>query len=81
MKRKIFVAVLALSSGLMMVFAAAVDKCTEKHKACQDTCFSFNLQCKQRGNDSLECDNRMKVCKSECDKKLTDCQAKKNIGR
>jgi hypothetical protein len=81
MKRKIFVAVLTLSSGLMMVFAAAVDKCTEKHKSCTDQCTSFNMQCKARGNDSADCENRFKQCKSACDKKLTECQAKKNIGR
>lgn len=81
MKRKICLAVLALSSGLMMVFAAAVDKCTEKHKSCTDQCTSFNMQCKARGNDSIECDNRLKQCKSACDKALTDCQAKKIIGK
>jgi hypothetical protein len=81
MKRKICVAVLALSSGVMMVFAATVDKCTAKHKSCNEQCNSFNIQCKARGNDSMDCDNRLKQCKAACDKALTDCQAKKNIGR
>ena len=81
MKRKICVAVLALSSGVMMVFAATADKCTEKHKSCSDQCNSFNIQCKARGNDAMDCDAKFKQCKADCDKALTDCQAKKNIGR
>ena len=82
MKRKICLAVLALSGGLMMVFAAApVDKCAAKHKNCVDSCNSFNLQCKARGNDSMECDQRMKQCTAACDKTLKECQAKKVIGK
>lgn len=81
MKRKICLAVLALSSGWMMVFAATSDKCTQKHKSCTEQCNSFHIQCKSRGNDSMQCDDRLKQCKSACDKTLTDCEAKKNIGR
>jgi hypothetical protein len=81
MKRKICVAILTLSSGLMMVFAAAVDKCAEKHKSCTESCTSFNIQCKARGNDAADCDARLKQCTAACDKTLTDCKAKKIIGK
>lgn len=81
MKRKIVVAVLALSSGLMMVFAATTDKCTEKHKNCTDACNSSNIMCKSRGNDAADCEGRFKQCTAACDTKLKDCQAKKIIGK
>jgi hypothetical protein len=77
MKRKLCLAMLALSSGLMMVFAAAVDKCTEKHKNCVDSCSGFQMQCKSRGADTLECERQFKECSSKCDTALKDCQAKK----
>jgi len=81
MKRKICVAVLALCSGVIMVFAATADKCTEKHKGCVDACNSSNMMCKSRGNDAADCDNRFKQCTAACDTKLKECQAKKIIGK
>ena len=78
MKRKVSLAVLALSSGLMIVlFAANVDKCTEKFNSCKESCANQHAQCKARGSDAVTCDHRLKECVSDCDKGLKDCQAKK----
>ena len=76
MKRKICLALLALSSGLMMVFAANVDKCTEKFEACKVTCGNQRAQCLARGSDPGACDARLQACNSDCGKDLKTCQAK-----
>jgi hypothetical protein len=77
MKRKTCVALLALSSGLMMVFAANVDKCTEKFNGCTESCGHLKAQCMARGNVVEYCNSRLKECSSDCDKALKTCQAKK----
>jgi hypothetical protein len=77
MKRKICVTLLALSSGLMMVFAAAaVDKCTEKFDACKVTCDNLKAQLTARGSTPDTISMRHKQCLADCDKALKDCQAK-----
>lgn len=77
MKRKTCLAFLTLSGGLMMVFAAAPDKCTEKFNACNVTCGHMKAQCMARGNDVDYCNGRLKACMSDCDKALKTCQTKK----
>ena len=76
MKRKTCMALLALSSGLMIVFAADVDKCTEKFDACKVTCGNQRAQCMARGSNVESCDFRLKQCNKDCDKDLKACQAK-----
>jgi hypothetical protein len=77
MKRKTCLALLALSSGLMMVFAANVDKCTEKFNSCTESCTNLRAQCMARGNNVESCNYRLKECSSGCDKALKACQTKK----
>jgi hypothetical protein len=77
MKRKTCLALLALSSGLMMVFAADADKCTQKFNSCTESCVNQKSQCKARGNDSDLCESRLKQCTAGCDKDLKTCQTKK----
>ena len=76
MKRKICLSFLALSSGLMMVFAANVDKCTEKFEACKVTCDNVKAQCKAAGSQPGACESRFRQCNADCDKDLKACQAK-----
>ena len=76
MKRKICLSFLALSSGLMMVFAANVDKCTEKSEACKLSCGNQKAQCMARGSDPAACDARLQACTADCAKDLKTCQAK-----
>lgn len=77
MKRKTCLALLALSSGLMMVFAVSPDKCTEKFESCKVTCGNLRAQCIARGSNVESCDFRLKQCTADCDKALKACQAKK----
>ena len=77
MKRKTALALFALSSGLMMVFAANVDKCTEKFNSCIVSCGNLQAQCKARGSTPEACEMRYKECSKECDKALKACQTKK----
>jgi hypothetical protein len=77
MKRKTCVALLALSGGLMMVFAADVDKCTEKFNSCKESCGNLRAQCMARGSNVESCDFRLRECSRDCDKALKTCQAKK----
>ena len=79
MKRKTCVALLALSSGLMMVFAANVDKCTEKFESCKQACGNLQAQCKARGSTPEACNSRYKMCIADCDKDLKTCQAKSQV--
>ncbi len=80
MKRKICMALLALSSGLMMVFAATnVDKCTEKFESCKESCGNQQAQCKARGSTPEACNSRYKGCLADCDKDLKTCQAKSQV--
>jgi hypothetical protein len=76
MKRKTCIALLALSSGLMIVFAADIDKCTEKFDGCKVTCGNMKAQCMARGNNVESCNFRLKQCTEGCDKDLKACQAK-----
>jgi hypothetical protein len=76
MKRKTCVVLLALSSGLMMVFAANVDKCVETFEACKVTCGHQQAQCKARGSDVAVCNGRLNECNAACNKDVKDCQAK-----
>ena len=76
MKRKTCMALLALSSGLMIVFAADVDKCTEKFDACKVTCGNLRAQCRARGSDEGACESRFKQCNADCSKDLKTCQDK-----
>lgn len=76
MKRKTCMALLALSSGLMIVFAADVDKCTEKFDACKVSCGNQRAQCMARGATVESCDSRLKQCEADCSKDLKACQAK-----
>ncbi len=75
-RKKICVALLALSSGLMMVFAVEVDKCAEKFNACKETCENEKARCKARGNRIEYCNNRLNQCNAGCNQELKDCQAK-----
>jgi hypothetical protein len=76
MKRKTCIALLALSSGLMIVFAADVDKCTEKFDACKVTCGNQRAQCRARGSDEGSCESRFNQCNADCSKDLKTCQDK-----
>jgi hypothetical protein len=76
MKRKICLALFTLSSGLMMVFAANVDKCTEKFEACKVTCGNLQAQCKAAGSNPERCASGFRGCNADCDKGLKTCQAK-----
>ncbi len=77
MKRKTCVALLALSSGLMMVFAATTaDKCTEKYDACKGSCETLGRNCKTHGNRDDYCAARVSECMANCEKDLKACQAK-----
>jgi hypothetical protein len=77
MKRKTYLALLALSSGLMMVFAANVDKCTEKFNSCTESCGHLKAQLKARGSTPESVEARYKECSQDCDKALKACQTKK----
>ena len=79
MKRKICVALLALSSGLMMAYAAEPDKCTEKSEASKKTCRFEQAQCKARGATPESCENHYKQCIMDADKALKDCQTKAGV--
>jgi hypothetical protein len=80
MKRKICVTLLALSSGLMMVFAVTnADKCTEKFESCKESCASGQAMCKARGSIPEACNFRYKQCIADCDKDLKTCQAKSQV--
>lgn len=76
MKLKICLALLVLSSGLMMVLAANVDKCTEKFEACKVTCGNLKAQCLRRGSDPGACDAGLEACNADCARGLKTCQAK-----
>jgi hypothetical protein len=76
MKRKICLALLALSSGLMMVLAVEVDKCAEKFNSCKEVCENDKVRCKVRGNNIEYCNNGLNQCNADCNKKLKECQAK-----
>ena len=67
-------ALLALSSGLMIVLAGNVDKCTEKFNACKTTCTNLWHQCKTRGAEIDSCNSQRKQCEAGCDADLKKCQ-------
>jgi hypothetical protein len=79
MKRKICVALLALSSGVMMVFAVEVDKCAEKFEECKVVCGNDKARCMARGNQVEYCNARLNECNADCNKKVKECQAKSGI--
>lgn len=76
MKRKTCLVLLALSSGLMMVFAANVDKCTETFEACKVTCGNQHAQCKARGSVIEACNGRLNECNAACNKAVEACKNK-----
>jgi hypothetical protein len=76
MKRKTCVVLLTLSSGLLMVFGATVDKCQEKFESCKVTCGNEKAQCKARGGTIENCEKTEKMCLSDCDKALEKCHKK-----
>ena len=78
MKRKICVALLSLSSGLMMVFAGQREQCIEKFEECKLVCENDKARCKARGNRIEYCNNRLNQCNAECNAAVKECQAKGN---
>lgn len=77
MKKQISVAVLLVSGGVMMMFAAApADPCADKHKSCTDSCAITQSQSLRRGVDRLQAENAFNRCVKACDKTKTDCEAK-----
>jgi hypothetical protein len=76
MKRKILVALFALCSGLMMVFAAEVDKCVEKFNSCVEVCGFDKARCMARGNTVEYCNNGLNQCNAACNKGVKECQEK-----
>lgn len=76
MKRKTCIGLLALSSGLMIVFAADVDKCIEKFESCKVTCGNQKAQCMARGTTVESCNARLNECNADCNKDLKKCQSK-----
>jgi hypothetical protein len=76
-KKQISVAALIMSGCVMMVFAATTaDPCTEKHKACTDSCAISQSQSLRRGVDRLDAENAYKQCVKSCDKAKADCDPK-----
>jgi hypothetical protein len=76
-KKKISVAALIMSGCVMVVFAATTaDPCTEKHKACTDSCAIAQSQSLRRGVDRLDAENAYKQCVKSCDKAKADCDPK-----
>lgn len=65
-----------MSGCVMMVFAAKVEPCAEKHKSCTESCGNVKAQCKARGSDPDRCENAYKMCLQDCDKAKTDCEGK-----
>ena len=83
MKRKICFAMLTLTAGLMMVFAAPpapapkADPCTEKYNSCKEVCSNRQAQCKASGSTPENCENRFKQCVNACEKDKKACETKK----
>jgi len=81
MKRKICLATLTLTAGLMMVFAAspapkAADPCTDKYNSCKEICSNALARAKATGSTPENAENRFNACVSECDKAKKDCESK-----
>ena len=70
MRRKTCLALFALSGGLMMVFAANVDKCTEKYNGCMEPCSNLKAQLTARGSTPEMIGMRYKECSAACNKAL-----------
>ena len=79
MKRKICFAMLTLTAGLMMVFAAApkADPCTEKYNGCKEACSNQLARCKAGGSTPENCETRFKQCVNSCEKDKKACETKK----
>ena len=84
MKRKICFAMLTLSAGLMMVFAAPpkaaapkADPCTEKFDSCKEICSNNLARCKVTGSTPENCQSRFVQCTNDCIKAKNDCDKKK----
>ena len=84
MKRKICFAMLTLTAGLIMVFAAPkadpspkADPCTEKYNSCSETCTNQKVQCGVRGSTPESCEARFRQCQNECIKAKNACEKKK----
>lgn len=77
MKKKISLAALLVSGGVLMMFAAApADPCADKHKSCTDACGITQSQSLRRGVDRLQAENAFNRCVKACDKSKADCEAK-----
>lgn len=77
MKKKISVAALLVSGGVMMMFAGTpADPCADKHKSCTDSCGITQSQSLRRGIDRLQAENAYNRCVKACDKTKADCDAK-----
>ncbi len=84
MKRTISFAILTLTAGLMMVFAAspapapkAPDACAEKYKSSMDSCTNQQANCKARGSTPETCEARHKECVAAAEKAKQACEGKK----
>ena len=76
-KTKISAVMLIMSGCVMMIFAATTaDPCTEKHKACADSCATVQSQSLRRGVDRLQAENAYNRCVKACDNAKADCDAK-----
>jgi len=62
--------------GMMMFAATTADPCTEKHKACSDSCAIEQSRSLRRGVDRLQAENAYKRCVTSCDKAKADCEGK-----
>ncbi len=79
MKRKICFAILTLTAGLMMVFAAApaADPCTEKYNSSKEICMNAQATCKARGSTPESCEQRFNQCVNEAQVAKKACETKK----
>ena len=61
----------------MMMFAATTaDPCTEKHKACTESCANTQSQSLRRGVDRLRAENASNRCVKDCAKAKEECDGK-----
>ena len=65
-----------MSGCVMMVFAAKVETCAEKHKSCTEACANAKSQARARQADQAQYENAYKMCIQDCDKKKTECDDK-----
>jgi len=61
----------------MMMFAAKVETCAEKHKTCTDSCENTKSQARARQVDQAQYENAYKMCVKDCEKKKDECEGSK----